>query len=363
MTLPTAKPDAPSPDRPAGPAPHAPSRRAPLDPEAARAACRRLATTHYENFHVLSHFVPPSLRDDFAALYAFCRLADDLADETGATDTARAHSLALLAWARRRLVEACDQAGAETALPATLHTGEPRPDLELASPEPPDGTRRAFIESAEATFPALTATIHQRALPPEPFHHLLDAFEQDQRITRWATWKALTDYCKGSANPVGRLVLAIAGRRLDDPANAERLRRSDAICTALQLTNFWQDVRRDLLERDRVYLPHEQTGLSAQTLRDFAERAGDPAARVPFIRAMRPLLERTRALYHEGAALPRSLDREIRPVIFLFAAGGRRVLTRIERIGGATLWRRPTLTKTDRAALLLRAGLIKALSR
>jgi len=362
MTAQAAQPDA-APHRPEAPsAPHGgePPER---DSEAARAACRELAATHYENFHVLSALVPARLRDDFAAVYAFCRLTDDLADETGSTKEARAHSLRLLAWARRLLVDACAEAGAETALPERIHTGERRAQEEPASREAPEGTRREFIETAQATFPALAATIRMRGLPVGEFHHLIDAFEQDQRVTRWATWESLIGYCKGSANPVGRLVLGIAGYRLDDPANSERVRRSDAICTALQLTNFWQDVRRDLVERDRVYMPQEETGLSAETLREWLDRPNDPGARAPFIRAMRPLLERTRALYREGAPLVGSLDREIRPVVFLFGAGGRRVLGRVERLGGATLWRRPTLTKGDRALLLLRAMAMRATGR
>ncbi|TVQ32049.1 MAG: squalene synthase HpnC [Phycisphaeraceae bacterium] len=292
---------------------------------------RRLATGHYENFSVLSRLVPEDLRDDFAAVYAYCRWSDDLADETGAGDEARARSLELLRWWRGELDRCFAFAHSET---------------DAESPRHP-------------VFITLAATIRRRELPPEPFHHLLDAFEQDQRITRYQTWDELLAYCRGSADPVGRLVLALGGHRLDDPANAERIAMSDATCTALQLTNFWQDVRRDLFERDRVYMPFEETNLDADTLRDFAARPNDPEARIPFIRAMRPLTERTRELFIKGRPLPQSLDARLRPVVWLFGAGGESVLTSIERMGGATLWTRPRLPRSRKLLLVMRASLLR----
>jgi squalene synthase HpnC len=211
----------------------------------ALAYVRGLASTHYENFSVLSSLVPRELRDDFAAVYAYCRWSDDLADETGADDAARARSEALLAWWRGEL-ERCfaDPAG----------YGE----------QP----------GAHPVFTALAQTVRRHGLPAAPFHHLLDAFVQDQRVTRYQTWDELLGYCRGSANPVGRIVLHLGGYP-DTPENAERYAMSDAICTALQLTNFWQDVRRDLLERDRVYMPTFETGLAAETLRHWAEHGRD----------------------------------------------------------------------------------------
>jgi phytoene/squalene synthetase len=194
-----------------------------------------------------------------------------------------------------------------------------------------------------------------------PFHRLIDAFEQDQRVTRYENWDQLIQYCTGSADPVGRIVMALAGHREDDPANAQRLVMSDATCTALQLTNFWQDVRRDLVERDRVYLPREEAGLDAETLRDYAARTDDPGARAPFIKAVRPLVERTRALFIKGRPLVRTLDARIRPAVWLFGAGGESVLTSIERIGCTTLWERPALGRTRKATLLLRAMAMRAL--
>ncbi len=289
-----------------------------------------LASTHYENFSVLSALVPKRLRTDFAAVYAFCRRADDLADEQGADAQARARASALLASFRaefNQAVEATDTS---------------------AIPDP--------------AFRALAQTIRNHNLSPIPFHQLIDAFEQDQRVTRYDSWTQLLHYCERSANPVGRIVLALLGHAdgsgaAANPADQRRITQSDAICTALQLTNFWQDVRRDLLERDRVYLPLEDTGLTPEDLHDLLARENDPAARIRFIKALRPLVERTWPLFHSARDLPPSLAPEAAPVVWLFAAGGKSVLRAVERAGCATLWTRPTLTPTRKASLLLVASL------
>lgn len=305
-----------------------------LSPEEARRRVRALADSHYENFSVLSLLVPEGLRDDFAAVYAYCRWSDDLADETGNDAAARSRSIELLAAWRRQLNHCFAFARGEESDP-------PR----------------------HAVFIALASTIRRRGLSPEPFHHLLDAFEQDQRITRYETWDQVLGYCKHSADPVGRIILMLDGRRLDDPAAAGLLRMSDATCTALQLTNFWQDVRRDLLERDRIYIPLADAGLTEQMLRDWLHRDNDPGARVPFIRAMRPLVERTRDLFRTGRPLPRAMASPLSPVVWLFGAGGESVLDSIERIGCTTLWRRPTLTKPRKLWLVSLAVAMRTLGR
>jgi len=287
-------------------------------------AARALAQSHYENFSVLSQLVPADLVDDFAAAYAFCRWADDLADETGADDDARQLSLDLLAWWRTQTDACFDYAQRKPGADAPKHP----------------------------VFIALAATAQRRSLPSEPFHDLINAFEQDQRVTRYATWTQLLDYCKGSANPVGRIVLALAGHTGDAPGDDARFAMSDATCTALQLTNFWQDVRRDLAERDRIYMPSDLTGVTADTLRDWLARPTDPAARVPFIKALRPLVERTHALFDAGADLPKRVDPCIAPVVWLFGAGGRSALRAVERTGCTTLWNRPRLSHGAKIALV-----------
>ncbi len=287
---------------------------------------RGLAVAHDENFSVLSSLVPEDLRDDFAAVYAFCRWADDLGDQTGSDDAARARSLRLLGW-----------------------WGEQ--------------TRACWGGHAEhPVFVALKRTVERRALPIEPFLHLIDAFEQDQRVARYDTWEQLLDYCARSANPVGRIVLHLGGYP-DRAENAQRYAMSDSTCTALQLINFWQDVRRDLDERDRVYLPARETGLTAAMLREWMAHPEDPAARVAYIRAVRPLVERTRGLFEHGKPLPQALDARLRPVVWLFGAGGMATLERVERIGCATLWQRPKLTTFTKARLVGRAWMQATVGR
>lgn len=277
-----------------------------------------LARGHYENFSVLSSLVPPGLRGHFAAVYAFCRWSDDLGDETGADEGARARSLELLEWWEGEL-EAC-------------FAGRAR----------------------HPVFVALEPTIEAKGLPIDPFRDLISAFRQDQTVRHYRTWEQLEDYCRRSANPVGRLVLMLAGYA-PGGENAARYDMSDATCTALQLANFWQDVRRDLVERDRVYIPSDETGVTPALLRDWAGRGEDPAARVPFIKALRPLVRRTEEMFERGAGLPGRLDAEIAPVVWLFGAGGRRILGKVERAGCTSLWKRPRLAGWEKAALVGRA--------
>lgn len=300
-------------------------------------AARRLASTHYENFHVLSRFVPAALRDDFAAVYAFCRGADDIADDAPPTPEGRAAALEELARWRALVDEAASFARGDRAAP----------------PDHP-------------VFVPLAHTMRRRSLDAAPFHDLLDAFEQDQRVARYETWEQLIGYCARSANPVGRIVLAMIGSvsplpNAGEGALAEReamLRMSDAACTGLQLANFWQDVRRDLEERDRVYLPSEETGVDAEALRRWKETPEDASARVAYIRALRPLVRRTRELFAHAHALPGMIpDADLARVVRLFILGGERTLDKIEQIGCATLWSRPSLTKIDKARLLVRARL------
>ncbi len=287
----------------------------PMGVQEARAWCRRLATGHYENFSVLSSLVPERLRDDFAAVYAFCRWADDLGDEAGTP----AERTELLAWWRGEL-QAC-------------FAGAPR----------------------HPVFVALAPTIRAHALPITPFDDLIRAFEQDQVKTRYATWDELVDYCTRSADPVGRLVLGLFGL-----ATPERCALSDRTCTALQIVNHLQDVRRDLLERDRIYLPAEATAGIPDfelRLRRTAEQGFgcDHAFLAEYRAALKPLVHRTWDLFDEGAALLPTLTPESRPVVRLFADGGQAVLRRIEEWNYETCVHRPRLGKATKLALVLRA--------
>jgi squalene synthase HpnC len=271
----------------------------------ARAYCRHLAESHYENFHVASWFLPAALRPHFHALYAYCRIADDLGDEVGDP----ALSLALLAlWGRE--LDAC-------------YAGQAR----------------------HPVFVALAETIRERSIPREPFADLLTAFRQDQTVTRYASLADLLGYCRFSANPVGRLVLYACGE-----ADPENFRLSDATCTALQLANFWQDLRRDLA-KGRIYLPQDD-------LRRFGV-GEDTIARGVATPEFRALLRHevglTRDLFAAGLPLIGRVHRALALDLDLFSRGGLEILRAIERQDYDVLSARPALTRGTKFKLALRA--------
>ncbi|MHC4082832.1 MAG: squalene synthase HpnC [Planctomycetota bacterium] len=302
---------------------YGPERCETLSVEQARQWCRRLARSRYENFTVLSRLMPRRLRDDYAALYAFCRWADDLGDEVGDRD----RSLELLAWWRRELQQCI--------------AGEPR----------------------HPVFIALAPTIQRHELPVEPFDDLIKAFEQDQTVTRYDTWEQVLGYCRLSADPVGRLVLMIGG----EPRRDDLYELSDAVCTALQLTNHWQDVRRDVLERDRIYIPSELIEIDRfeQRLVTTA-RQGFAPDREFFGESrllVRACVERTWPLFEKGEGLLAKLGPQTRPFVRLFLAGGMRVLRAIEAWNCETVLYRPRLSKAAKLALVARAWFASRLGR
>jgi squalene synthase HpnC len=264
---------------------------------------RWLATHHYENFHVVSFLLPKALHQDFYNVYAFCRWADDLGDEMGS----REDSLRLLAWWREEL--------------HAMAAGEVR----------------------HPVYVALEGTVKKHALPLSLFSDLIDAFVQDQTVTRYQNWEEIFGYCRCSANPVGRLVLRLCGY-----ADAERDRMSDATCTALQLANFWQDVTVDL-DKDRVYLPLDLFEKHGYTVEELQARRFTPA----FRDVMREAVEVARKLFLEGQPLARTVDRRLRFDLELFSRGGLRVLDKIARQDYNVLSRRPHISKIERVGLLL----------
>jgi squalene synthase HpnC len=276
----------------------------------ARLFCKRLAESHYENFHVASWFLPEALRPHFHAIYAYCRISDDLGDEVG--DAAQALAL-LEIWGRE--LDAC-------------YEGRAR----------------------HPVFVALAETIRARSIPKEPFADLLRAFRQDQSVTRYASKRDLLDYCRYSANPVGRLVLYACGE-----ADEEKFRLSDATCTALQLANFWQDVRRDYA-KGRVYLPQDDMrsfGVSEDTI------AAGPAT--PEFRALlRHEVAFSRGLFGEGLALADMVRHDLALDLELFSRGGLEILRAIERQDYDVLSSRPTLSRGAKLGLALRAVAGKA---
>lgn len=266
---------------------------------------RWLARTHYENFHVATFLLPRELHRDFYNVYAFCRWADDLGDETGDPQ----ESLRLLAWWRGEL--------------EAMYQGR----------------------AAHPVFVALRGTAVRRDLPIEPFADLIQAFVQDQTVTRYQTYEELYGYCRRSANPVGRLVLYMCGYR-----DEERQRLSDATCTALQLANFWQDVARDL-DKGRIYLPLEALERHGYTAEQLQAREETPAFRA----AMREAVGVARGLFLEGLPLVGMVNRRLAVDLDLFSRGGLRVLDKIAHQNYNVLGRRPAVSKPERVGLLLRA--------
>lgn len=262
-----------------------------------------LATHHYENFHVVSFLLPKRLHQDFFNVYAFCRWADDLGDEIGDTQ----ESLRLLAWWREEL--------------NAMYRGEARHPVLVA----------------------LAETARKHELPAEPFDDLIRAFEQDQIVARYRDWKEVFDYCRCSANPVGRLVLCLCGYR-----DEERRKLSDATCTALQLTNFWQDVAVDL-EKNRIYMPLDLLAQHNCAVEDVEARRFTPE----FAAAMQEAVSVARRLFEEGLPLARMVDRRLSIDLELFSRGGMRILDKIEAQGYDVLGRRPAISKAERAGLLL----------
>jgi squalene synthase HpnC len=282
-------------------------------PEESQAYTRWLAAHHYENFHVVSLLLPKRLHQDFYNVYSFCRWADDLGDEIGDT----AESLRLLAWWRSELQAMC--------------SGQAR----------------------HPVFVALAGTAREYSLPVTLFDDLIQAFEQDQTVTRYLNFEELFQYCRYSANPVGRLVLGLCGYR-----DAERHALSDATCTALQLANFWQDVTVDL-QKDRVYLPLNLLESHGYPLEALFARKFDQRFRA----AMQEAVNITRDLFMQGLPLADSVDRRLAIDLELFSRGGLRVLEKIERQDCDVLGSRPAISKLERVGLLLGALTRRTFSR
>jgi phytoene synthase len=298
----------------------------------AYAACERIARSHYENFPVASLLLPAAMRPHIAAIYAFARTADDFADEGS---RAPAERLALLDdWGDRLKASADGTAG----VPAN-------PGSRIPNPAPgriPNTKSRDSSPEADAIFLALSETIRFNSLPIGLFEDLLAAFRQDVTTNRYSTWAEVLDYCRRSANPVGRLVLRVAGRT--DPALD---RASDAVCTALQLTNFWQDLERDWL-KGRLYVPRESCDRFGARESDLHARVITPAWR----EAMSDVVARTRQLFDEGRAVCDALDGRLRYELRLTWLGGRRILDRLEHAGFDVFRSRPALGPLEIPGLL-----------
>ena len=273
--------------------------------------CERLARTHYENFSVATWFLPKRLRQHFFNIYAYCRISDDLGDETGDP----AASLQLL-----------DQWESELN---ACYSGSPR----------------------HPVFVALAGTVREFDIPKHEFSDLLTAFRQDQTVTRYKNFDELLGYCVNSANPVGHLVLYLCGYR--DP---ERQQLSDFTCTALQLANFWQDVSVDY-EKGRIYLPLEDLRKYQVSEADIANQNNS----LQFREMMRFEVTRAREWFDRGLPLAARVSRDLAIDIELFSRGGQEILNAIERQGYAVLGHRPAISNSRKLALVARAALRKLL--
>ena len=275
----------------------------PLGLRQSRRYCRRLAKQHYENFTVASRLLPRRLRQHVCNIYAYCRWADDLADEIDDPQ----QSLAALDWWERQLDDCYDGRG------------------------------------VHPVFIALGETIRQFSIPREPFADLLVAFRQDQRVTRYETIEQLLEYCRYSANPVGRMVLY-----LGECHTPKQVRLSDSICTGLQLANFWQDVARDW-QMGRIYLPQVDCRRFGYDEAMFARRECNDA----FRRLLAFHVEQAERRLRDGLPLAAMMSPGLRLSVALFTRGGLVTLKAIRRRNYDVWSRRPTVSRFDKLRLLI----------
>lgn len=278
---------------------------------------RGVGTGHYENFPVASLLCPPALRQPVRAIYAFARTADDIADEGDAAPAVRLGELARF----------------RAALTATV-----------------GGAAPAVAGPWAGVFSALARAMRHHTLPPALLHDLLDAFEQDVRNPDYADRDALLDYCRRSAHPIGRLLLHLYG--IDD---VQSLRQSDAICSGLQLINFWQDLSVDL-PRGRNYLPRADATRHGVDVSEPRALADGPALRA----LVRDLVHWAASLMLQGAELPLRVPGRAGWELRLVLHGGWRILERIARMDCATVVRRPRLLAIDWPLLAWRSWRYRA---
>jgi squalene synthase HpnC len=267
--------------------------------------CQKIAYEHYENFPVASRFIPADKRSYIAAVYAFARAADDYADEPGYTPAERIENINR--W--EKLLDDCFNG-----------------------------------EAAHPVFIALAETVERFQIPGELFHNLLTAFRSDVITHRYETFEQVLDYCSCSANPVGRLVLMLFNYRSE-----LMMMHSDNICTALQLTNFWQDVSVDL-QKNRLYIPREdldQFGVSE-------DEVFQHTSSTRFRKLLSFEVARTERLFREGKPLLQEVGKDLRFELKLTWNGGMSILGKIKAQGYDVLRRRPHLSTVDKVKLFLR---------
>ena len=291
--------------------------------------CLRLSRSHYENFPVASRLLPAALRPHVAAVYAFARVADDFADEGRWSAAVRLGRLAR--WAER-----LGQAAPTAPRPGPGEASEGGSRAGGAEAEHPD---------ADDIFLAVGHTIRAFELPVGSFHDLLSAFRQDVTVARYATWADLLDYCRRSANPIGRIVLRLSGYR--DPALDGW---SDSVCSALQVTNFLQDLGRDW-RAGRLYVPADVQAACGADPDDLRRERLTPA----WSRAIACCAARTRDLFGDGRPICDGVRGRLRLELRLTWLGGMRILERVTRTGYDPFASRPVLGPRDVLPIVWRA--------
>ena len=307
----------------------------PVSLSEAEAYCRKLAKTHYENFPVVSWLLPKELHQHFYNVYAYCRWADDLGDEVEGAE----RSLELLDWWRGELNRCYSR------LDCSGERGSSGSCSEPAGSRLPLARKTQSEDHLHPVFVALPKTIAQCNIPQQPFEDLISAFEQDQRMLEYDTFEQLLDYCRRSANPVGRLVLSVCGQ-----FNEQNVKWSDSICTGLQLANFWQDVARDY-DVGRVYLPVQDRERFGYSQNDFESRITNDA----FLQLMQFEVDRAKEFLFAGLPLVERMPGRLQIDIELFVRGGLKILERIEGTGYRVWDERPVVTKGDVASLFVRS--------
>ncbi|MGA3285944.1 MAG: squalene synthase HpnC [Bacteroidota bacterium] len=270
--------------------------------------CEQIARSHYENFPIASWFVPKEIRKHIWAIYAFARIADDYADEPGYTLAERMDNLSQ--WGQ--YLDEC-------------YNGNP--------------THRVFA--------ALAETVERFQIPVELFQDLLTAFRSDVTVKRYDTFEEVLEYCRNSANPIGRLVLLLFNYRSET-----MMELSDHICTGLQLTNFWQDISVDL-QKDRIYLPLEDLEEFGYSEQDLLHRRFNNY----FRELMAFQVQRTAELFVAGKPLLSKVSKDLSLELKLTWNGGTRILQKIHKQDYNVLIQRPALSTLDKLGLLFRSYL------
>jgi len=298
------------------------------------AYCASLTKSHYENFTVGSWFLPKGMLKHIYALYSYCRSVDDIGDEDQEEIIRGSSSYHAGNNSKARQLQQGEVLEISRKLSRLDQWESKLKSCYSGTPQHP-------------VFVSLQRTIAEFDLPIDPFVKLIEANRMDQNTRRYSTYEQLLNYCEHSANPVGRLFLGIFGYR-----DIELNQLSDAICTALQLTNFWQDVRRDYL-KDRIYIPREDWTRFGCTESDFG--LGVPSQN--YREMMRFQESRTMDLYRRGSILPEKLDGRVKLDVALFSKGGIAVLKTIKRQHYDVFTKRPTLGKSRKIALFLNTWL------